>query len=338
MKIRNRKGLFLCSTILRGTQPRKAPGEGGDGIEVGPGFADAVSRMGSDDTRTPEEKDKVSVPSDADSVDDKSDGAASGDSGDGDADNSGDDGEDEGEEEKPKKRSTAQYVRDLKRELKEEKQARAAQEARIAALENGGLQNKNSNDSSSDTRPAPDPNDATKYPLGVLDDGYIEDKIEWATAKALDGRRQTEQAQAEQAKAEQHVAELRTKAETLAASGDELFDDYQEVVVEPAMRGDWPITETTFVAATEAKHGPEILYELAKDKAEAKRVFELSPLKQLKYILDKDAEIATKRTARRKPQAGEPPQNSPGGRNASNPIRPDTENLDDFRKLFYAKK
>lgn len=344
MKIRNRKALFLHSTILRNSPPRKAPDEGGDGIEVGAGFADAADRMSGDDNRTQAEKGATN----ADDQNDES--AIAGDDGSGGDGSGGDDtGADEGgegddgdDEPKPKKRNTAELIRDLKRERKEARQREAALEARLAALEKGGLREPTGGDTNDATSDKPDANDATKYPLGVLDDGYITDTIEWTANQkvkaALDGRAETEKAQAEQAKAEQHVAELRTKADTMAAAGEELFDDYQETVVETAMRGEWPVTETTFTAASDATHGAEILYELAKNKAEAQRVSELSPLNQLKYVLEKDAEIATKRKGRRKPQAGEPPENIPGGRNASSPIRADTDNLDDFRKLFYSKK
>jgi hypothetical protein len=344
MKMRNRKSLFLHSTILRGRFLKDGDEVGGstgnDGIEVGAGFAQAAEQQASDDNRTPEQKEHAQVPAkQGEEVGDNSD-----EGGDGDDEGGDDEGGDEGDDEAPKprkKRDTAEYIRELKRERREERAARIAMEARLAAIENSSLPENKSDDSKGTTRAAPDPTDATKYPLGVLDDGYIEDKIEWAAeqkvAAVLDGKLQTEQEQAETARQTEHLTTLRSKVDSLAAKGAEVYDDYEEKVLEAGLRGDYQLTETTFTAASETEHAVEILYALANDKTEAKRVAELTPYQQLKYVAEKDAEFSAKAKPRRKPQADNPPENLPRGRNSSNPVRADTDNLDDFRKLYYRK-
>lgn len=345
MRIRNRKALFLCSTILRGTQPRKAPGDGGDGIEISAGFEDAAERMSGDDNRPkPKAEPKPAAAGEDEGDPGGDDQGEEGDENGEEGDQGRDDQGDDKPEAKDKKRNTAAYVREVKRELREEKRARASLEQRLAALENGGLQNRGGGDNSSDTsEAAPDPNDAVKYPLGVLDDGYIIDKITFETnaglARALDGRLQTEREQTETVRVEEHMAALREKVDDLTETGSDLYDDFEEKVLNDGLAGKWKLTETTFTAAAEAENGADILYALANDKKEALRVSQLSTVQQVKYVLEKDAEIAAaKPKPRTRPRAETPPAESPRGRSASNPIRADTDSLDDFRKLYYAKK
>lgn len=360
-----RKALYLSSTILRGRVAKDDNEQGGatgdDGIEVGAGFASAADKMAGDDNRDPEQRGKGAtqdIPDDAGKDDgadaDKSggaDGGAAPDQGNEDGEGDGDDqnrddtpdGEDgqEGDKPKPKKRDTAAYIRDLKRENRQLKTGLQTIEQRIAAMENRGSTTPQGGDNSADTSERPDPSDATKYPLGVLDDGFITDMIEWTAdqkvAKALNGRLQTEKEQAEEARVTEHLTNLRSKADLLTEAGADQFDDFETLVVEGGLKGDWQLTETTFTAAADADNGPAILYALAKDKAEALRVSQLSPFQQLKYVAEKDAEItAAKPKARHKPRAATPPpSNAPAGRNSSSPIRADTDNLDDFRKLYY---
>ena len=332
---RNRKALFLTSTILRGRFAKDDGEQGGatgnDDVEIGAGFAEAAERMSGDDNRQEDQRGGGATQEIDESAGDE------GASGEGEGE-----GNDEGEKKPKAKRDTAQYIRDLKRDLREERRARAAMEQRISAVENNSSTTKNSDANSDPTSEKPDADDATKYPLGVLDDGYITDMIEWTADQkvkaALNGERQTEKAKAERAETERHFTTLREKMDTLTEKGADQFEDFEEIVVEAGLRGDWKLTETTFTAAADADHGPQILHELANDKAEALRVSQLSPFQQLKFVAERDAAIAAaKPKARTKPGAGAPPSNIPAGRNSSAPIRADTDNLNDFRKIFYAK-
>lgn len=310
-----------------------------DEMEVGPGFAEAAARQASDDTRQPEEQgdgatQEIEEDPDVEEVDGEDDGEG--------------EGPDDGEEDPKNKRKTADYIREMKRErrelrreLAEERRKNSSFETRLQAMENGVLQQPRGGGNSEPTREKPDPNDAAKYPLGVLDDGFINDLTDYhaeeKVRKVIEARAESERAQADNARAEQHLASLREKADNLTDSGSDLYDDYEEKVLEAGLRGDWSLTETTFTAATEATHGAQILYELAGDKKEAKRVSELSPYQQMKFVADRDAEIAKTAQPRRKPKADAPPSSSnvPAGRASSRGIRADTDNLDDFRKLYY---
>lgn len=338
MKIKTRKMLFLSTIISRGTPLRKSPDD--DGIEVGPGFADAAARANSDDTRTVT---PTPTPAPAASDDDGGEGDEGDDGDDGD-EGQGDEG-DGGEGDEPRKRKTSQFIREEKARRREAERKVDILEQRLYMHEKGLLQKPNGADTPANHEepPAPDPKDEAKYPLGVLDDRYIEDKIEWVADKKvrdnLDGERQTARARETAAAETERLQSLKTQVDELTDKGSELFDDFEDKVLEGGMKGKWDLSEPTFHAAAESTHGARILHALASDKTEASRVAKLSPFQQAKYVLEKDAEYEAKLPkARTKPKAEDVPSNSPRGRNSSNPIRPDTDNLNDFRKIWYAKK
>lgn len=262
----------------------------------------------------------------------------------GDADENDSEEEGTGEEEAKKKPDPKEsQINRLKREKRELAQRLKEVEsnslsARLEAIEKS-LQGGKSNDTQrTGEKPAPDASDADKYPLGHLDSGYQEDRLQWLAeklaAEQVDAVLQREQENERNQSIQREQTELLGKVDDLSAKGSELFEDFQESVVEAGMRGDWDLTQTTFEAAHEAENGVQILYDLAQDPKEATRVAKLSPLGQLKYVAERDAELAKGKTARTKPGAGAPPQNTARGANSRVQINPATDNLDDFEKAW----
>lgn len=342
MTMKMRRGFFLATTARLGLHGRLPKDDEGHAIEVGPGFSQAADKMSGDDNRTDGDA-PPKVTATQEIPDDEGDDGEDGGQGD---DDEGSDG-DADNKEKNKKRAKEGFKelkrerRELRQQLAEERRKNAGFEQRLAAIENGGLRGGTSGDNSPTAQEkAPDPNDAAKYPLGVLDDAYQADAIDFRVKQgireALDGERQAQKASADNASAEARMAELRTKADELADKGADLHEDFDEVVLEAGLRGDWLLTETTFTAAADAEHGAQILYDLANDKTEAKRVAGLSAYQQLKYIQEKDAEISKTAKPRVKSNATPPPSAAPAGRSSSRTIRADTDNLQDFKKLWYA--
>jgi uncharacterized protein (UPF0335 family) len=268
------------------------------------------------------------------------------DAGEGEGDDDAGEG-DEDEDEKPKKTARDHQIERLKREKSDlNKRLRALEggagtatlQAQITALENRLTDGKGTDTKTAGT-PAPDPSDTEKYPLGHLDDRYIEDKLEWLAeqkaTKLADSALQRQQESEQTRAVEAAQAELLEKVDTLAEKGSEISEDFQEVVVEAGMRGDWKLTQTTFEAAHDAENGAQILYDLANDPKEAARVAKLPPIQQLRYVLDKDTELgAGKGKARTKPKAEETPKNQARGANSTTKISPATDNLDDFEKAW----
>lgn len=263
-------------------------------------------------------------------------------------DDDGDDqgGDDEGgdDDDKPKPKTAAEHqIERLKREKRDlQKRLRegTSTDAMARRLENieSRLTGGNSGDNQTAGKAAPDPSDVDKYPLGHLDDRYIEDKLEWladqkATQQAdsvLQRQREIEQDNAVKA----HQETLLNLVDDISTKGSELFDDFQETVVDAGMRGDYDLQQPTFEACTEADHGAQILYDLSQDTKEASRVAKLTPYGQLKYVQERDAEIASGKKGRTKPQAGAPPKNQAKGSNSKVQINPATDNLDNFEKAW----
>lgn len=261
-----------------------------------------------------------------------------------DLDSEGDDEEIEDTAPKPKLKAS-ERIQELNRRLRQSERLRVSDANRLDALEtalkNGGLPNgKSGANSAADIGVAPDPLDAGKYPLGHLDDRYIEDKLDWlATKKAAeiaDAALQRQQGTEQNRQAEQARTALLEKVDDLATRGSEQFDDFQESVVEAGMRGDWKLDQSTFEAAHEAENGAQILYELSQDKKEAARVASLTPFGQLKFVADRDAEIGKTKQPRKIPGAGAPPATQTRGANSRTRISPATDNLDDFEKAWEA--
>jgi len=252
---------------------------------------------------------------------------------------------DEDTETAKKRQPPSERIRELNKRLRQSERLRVADAERLdrleAALKNNGGQGNNGSGNTGDIGVAPDPQDQTKYPLGHLDDRYIEDKLEWLAetkaAKKADAVLQRQQEHERNGQIENQQRELLTKVDDLASRGSEIYDDYQEMVVDAGMRGDWELTHTTFEAAAEAEHGERILYALANDPKEAKRVSELSPFQQLRYVDQQNAEISAKIKPRTKPGATPPAQTRTRGGNSSTRISPSTDNLDDFEKAWEAE-
>lgn len=252
----------------------------------------------------------------------------------------GEEGEDQPRERRKPSDRIQQLIRE-KREL-ERRLANQGNQELLTRLENieKGLQGGNGGVNQPSEAPAPDPTDTDLYPLGHLDDRYIEDKLEWLAEKKATERadavlqRQQEYEQNQQATRQQE--ELLVKVDSLAGRGIELFDDFQESVVEAGMRGDWALSQATFEAAHEAENGAQILYDLSRDKAEAKRVANLSFYQQMKFVQERDAEIAKGKSPRRVPQAGDPPSHTARGANSRTQINPATSDLTEFEKAWEA--
>lgn len=254
----------------------------------------------------------------------------------------GEEDEEDEEEEQPRKpKKASERIRELTQRVRQRDRLIDSLSGRLDALEKGGLPaNRGGGNNAATDEPAPDPSDTDKYPLGHLDDRYIEDKLEWLTeqkaAERADAALQREQGREQEARAQQEHAALLERVDDLTTRGSEKYDDFQETVVDAGMRGDWRLEQATFEAAYEAENGAQILYELSQDKKEAARVAGLTPYGQMKFVMERDAEITAKGKPRTKPGAGEPPATQTRGANSSARINPATDNLDDFEKAWVA--
>lgn len=288
------------------------------------------------DKKTPPAEKKTPAKQPVDDADDEDDDAPEEGAGDDEGDtDEGEEGEENGKQ-KPGKKPASERIRELNRLLKEERRRSREIESRIERIEKG-LPADEKGDKPTEEKVAPDPNDLEKYPLGALDDRYIEDKLEFLADKKaeekLNRTLQRQQEEDQEAESLRVLAELQQKADTLTEKGTDLFDDFEEQVVTRAMQGKFPLSQETFEACSEAEHGAAILYALATDVKEAERVAALSPYQQMKYVAEKDAEKAGKR-GKRTTNAGDPPSNVPRGARGKFEVPDDTDDLDAFGKKF----
>jgi hypothetical protein len=219
----------------------------------------------------------------------------------------------------------------LKRELREELKL-PADETMLRAGQNGG--------NIQADRVVPDPRDLDKYPLGALDDRYIEDRTEYLAEVKLEKLLSTalhrQQEQDARVQAEQAATELLKKADGVVQKGSELYNDFQETVWEAGKRGEYRLEEPTFLALTEAEHGAQIAYALATNKVEAARVASLSPFGQVQYVTQKNAEFGAKAQVRL-PKAGTPPAHQSRGSSGKFTVPVDTDDLSAFSKLYFSE-
>ena len=261
-----------------------------------------------------------------------------------DQDEDDDDADEDEDEEAEKAKKKEGHLKRLKRERMQARQEARDLKARLAVYDelakNGVLPVAKTGVNSADIGEAPNPSDLDKYPLGHLDDRYIEDKLDWLATQKAAGQADAvlqRQQEAERTKQANDARDaLLEKVDDLSTRGSEHYDDFQEAVVEAGMRGDWRLEQPTFEAAHEADNGAQILYELSQDKAEAKRVAALTPFQQLKFVIERDAEIGKTKQPRRIPRAGEPPATQTRGANSRTRINPATESLDDFERAWAA--
>jgi hypothetical protein len=241
------------------------------------------------------------------------------------------DGDEAPEAEKPEKKpmTAKERIQELVRKnraLERERDIEREVNRRLQGGDEIKLRNGATSGNVEDARVAPDPTDTAKYPLGSLDDRYIEDLTDWKVDQKLRAAQQRQLENDAQAEAQRVATENLQKGRAVVEKGLETYDDFNEVVWEAGMRGDYEMSEPTFHALTEAEHGADIAYALASNKAEAARVARLTPYQQIQYVAAENAKYAAKKAARKVPQAGNPPSHQ--ARGASGRFTVDATNID----------
>lgn len=183
----------------------------------------------------------------------------------------------------------------------------------------------------------PDPTDLQKYRLGDLDPAFTKDLVRWQVQQEQLAAHQRQVQQEAQARQQQHASEVLGIVAAVSDKGASLHPDYVESVVQPFLRGEIPLEEHTFLAASEAEHGAEVLRELALNRNEAARVASLSPYQQTKYVADKSNEIAA-RNKPRLPGASAPPNSTARGTGGRFGIRGDEDDLDAVEKALFTRR
>ena len=189
------------------------------------------------------------------------------------------DAEEKPEEVEKRKRSTSERIKKLTANVRQAERQNAELLARITALE-AGAKSDLTVTKSSDTTDALQEPDPAKYKFGELDPQYMRDLAKFEVKNELLAV-QREQDQARQTEAANREADqVRQKAAEVTQAGQAKFSDFEEVVVEAAMNGEFALTQEMFETAAETAVAPEILYYLAQNPEESAKVAGMNPRQQ----------------------------------------------------------
>jgi hypothetical protein len=207
--------------------------------------------------------------------------------------------ESEEEKEKPKLNAKASAA---ERRALEEQQRREALEQRLAQLERGETPKKNPAESKqavADGKPNPDQFDTHAEYVEALTDWKVEQKDKIREQKLQQEKLESEQAKVQKAYADKEKAFSKK------------VEDYQEVMESV---DDVPLPPALIAAVLESELGPEISYELAKDREHLERVVKMSPIAVAREIGKIEAKILAR--------ASEPKKEPKKLTNAPKPIGP----------------
>lgn len=260
----------------------------------------------------------------------------------------------ETDEPQPKKKPSAQErINELTAEKYAEK--RRAEEAikaaydlerRLAALEAKG---KEAPKQETATNVAPDPDDVDdkgnlKFPLGEFDPLYVSALADYRFEQkmsAFEQRHAEEAAKAQQEKAQQEAAAAwQTKLQKSSEGIEDLIPTIQILDTE---FGDLEPQFGTQLANTimSMDYGPEVLYYLAHNIDEARKVVAAGPIGSTLALGKIEARIESalnkKATQPVRTQAPTPPVTTRGNSGRLS-IAPDTDDLDAFESLLYNRK
>lgn len=233
------------------------------------------------------------------------------------------------QETKTERKPPSKRIHELTAKYREEQRKAQELEARIAQLEASRVA------APQTSAEAPNPE---AYEYGAIDERYLNDLVQFRTQEALksyiETAKQEQQQQTQQQAELKQIEEIRSKAESLLEKGSNIHEDYDAVVLEAGMRGEWALEQPTFEAASEAEYGAEILYALANNPSEANKVASLTPIQQARYVFQKDSELAARKNVRTT-KAPTPPGNPVKGASGRFEVSPDTDDLDAFEKVFF---
>ncbi len=250
-------------------------------------------------------------------------------------------------ENKPQKKTAEERINELtrgrraaERALAQEQVARATLEQRIAALERGD-KTPLTQQSGAATGDAPDPK---KFTYGELDAEYIRALTRYETRQELAAADKSTKETQQREAASRDQRELAKQATTFIGKGAALHDDFEEIVMDGAKNGEWPLSDALGKLLLTSEQGPAIAYHLASHPDEADVVFGKTPLEQAAWLGRQEAKLssaspgATKAKAAVKvTQAPNPPANQARGAGGnSGTSHEDTPDFSAFERQWRA--
>lgn len=238
--------------------------------------------------------------------------------------------------------------RAAEREARQWRDRYTSLEARLAALERGGSAPKGGGEA---PKPKHDPNEPqpADYKFGELDADYIRDLATYRAEKAIEARLQQREQSEKNAKltaAQQAFLEARN---AFMEKGLDIADDFEEVVMDQSLH----ISQTLAEVAFNSEYGPTIIYAMASDPKEAKRVSAMTPSRQAAWFGQKEAELSSESsdaeddTGQERPhsdtspkttKAPPPPKGKARGSGTAQQISPATTDFKQFERLAMSRQ
>ena len=262
-----------------------------------------------------------------------------------DDDSEGDEKGEEKPEPKPKKSRAAERIEELNKKYREtERLVKELQEQLKVKNEDPAPKQE-----AEAKRPSPtDQNEdgTDKYPLGEFDPAYIRDDLKFDFDQERKAREAEAADRSKQSEVEAARAELQTEWNDKLGTAQERYPDFHEkgeALQETLQDVDQGYGEYLATTIMQMEFGPDVLYYLASNPDEARKIVDAGPLKAtiaLGRLESKFADAsAEKQKARPKvSNAPTPPPTNKGSAVAQAEIPDDTDDLDAFAKKFFDKR
>lgn len=210
--------------------------------------------------------------------------------------------------------------------------------ARLAALE-GRVSS-----GSGGAKPKDGPPSPKDYEYGELDAAYIRDLARYEARQELLAAQKSSKQEEERTSQTRAQQELQARLSAFYEKGLDIADDFEEIVSDPTLK----ISPVLGELALESELGPQIIYAMATDPKEAKRVSAMSPARQAAWFGQKEAELSSESSGAGEPsgrkhlhsdnspkttQAPPPPKSKPRGSGSAQKVSPSTEDFAAFEKM-----
>jgi hypothetical protein len=248
-------------------------------------------------------------------------------------------------EEKPKKNRFQDRIDELTRQRHEADREKAELRRQL----DEALKQKTEDKPTEKAAESPNPDDkledgSEKYPLGEFDPSYIRDLTRFTIGEEkktfeAEAKRQSEERIAQEA-SQRQLDEWKGKLDNAIETK---YPDFLEknVELEETLR-DLDEGYSAYLASTimQMDHGTDVLYYLASNPSEAKRIAGLGATKATIALGRIEATFDREETERKqlKVSKAAPPPETVKGTSVTTTIRPDTDDLDAFEKEFFKRK
>lgn len=177
----------------------------------------------------------------------------------------------------------------------------------------------------------PDPTDLEKYKYGELDAKYQDDITDYKVDLRLAQRDAKKETSQQEAAAQEQAEVLQKTYDTRVVDGIKAYDDFEEVVVEAADNGEFPLGEAVGLLALQSDVGHHVLYKIAGDLELAKKLDAMTPAQQGREFGRLEAQFS-KRTPpkKNKPNAGPPASRRRGGKSGASRVKGNTTDFGAF--------